>query len=139
MRHSPAILELIRLGLFTKEGNAWKESRNVAKPLFVRAELSDVDGFRKHVDRFMELVPRDGRTIDIGTYLNKLVRLTEHLLSLLSPRFSQPKPWVSMEACDLTNSRYYSFSTVEANSCLEQHLAHKTTTPHEQTSSSLLL
>lgn len=67
------ILRVIGLGIFTKEGAAWKQSRDLLKPLFMRAELSDVDRFRKHVDRMLSLIPRDGSTIDLKPLLGKMV------------------------------------------------------------------
>lgn len=68
------IMRVIGLGIFTKEGAAWKMSRDLLKPLFMRAELSDVDRFKKHVDRMLSLIPRDGSTIDLKPLLGKTVR-----------------------------------------------------------------
>ncbi|EXV06678.1 cytochrome P450 [Metarhizium robertsii] len=66
------ILRLIGHGIFTKDGPAWKHSRDALKPLFLRAELSDVDRFKKHVDRMLSLIPRDGRTVDLKPLICRL-------------------------------------------------------------------
>ncbi|KHO02101.1 Cytochrome P450 family protein [Metarhizium album ARSEF 1941] len=66
------ILRLIGHGIFTKDGPAWKHSRDTLKPLFLRAELSDVDRFKKHVDRMLSLIPRDGSTVDLKPLVCKL-------------------------------------------------------------------
>ncbi|KAG8420108.1 hypothetical protein J3459_011384 [Metarhizium acridum] len=59
------ILRLVGYGIFTKDGPDWKHSRDALKPLFLRAELSDVDRFKKHVDRMLSSIPRDGSTVDL--------------------------------------------------------------------------
>lgn len=60
-------------GIFSQDGASWRRSRDLIKPLFVRAELSDIDSFEVHVDRFLSLIPRDGSTVDLHPLLLKLV------------------------------------------------------------------
>lgn len=60
-------------GIFSEDGPAWKRSRDLVKPVFSRSELSDIDSFCFHVDRFLDLIPRDGSTIDLQSPLHKLV------------------------------------------------------------------
>ncbi|KAG5946943.1 hypothetical protein E4U53_006504 [Claviceps sorghi] len=69
---SQAALRFLGLGVFTKDGSGWKHSRDLLRPLFKRAELSDVDRFKKHVDRMLDLIPRDGRTVNMAPLLGKL-------------------------------------------------------------------
>ncbi|KAG6040619.1 hypothetical protein E4U41_007683 [Claviceps citrina] len=69
---SQAVLQFLGLGVFTKDGSSWKHSRDLLRPLFKRAELSDVDRFKKHVDRMLNLIPRDGRTVNMAPLLGKL-------------------------------------------------------------------
>ncbi|KAG6005359.1 hypothetical protein E4U21_000210 [Claviceps maximensis] len=69
---SKAALQFLGLGVFTKDGSGWKHSRELLRPLFKRAELSDIDRFKKHVDRMLDLVPGDGRTVDMAPLLGKL-------------------------------------------------------------------
>ncbi|KAG6118006.1 hypothetical protein E4U14_007320 [Claviceps sp. LM454 group G7] len=69
---SKAVLQFLGLGVFTKDGSSWKRSRDLLRPLFKRAELSDIDRFKKHVDRMLNLIPRDGRTVNMAPLLGKL-------------------------------------------------------------------
>ena len=64
---------LLGNGIFSQDGMSWKRSRDLIKPLFMRAELSDIDSFRVHVDRFLNLIPRDGSTVDLHPLLLRLV------------------------------------------------------------------
>ena len=61
-------------GIFSQDGALWKHSRDIIKPLFTRAEISDVDSFRLYADRMFSLIPSDGSTVDIHPLLLKLVR-----------------------------------------------------------------
>ncbi|KAG5987136.1 hypothetical protein E4U43_005223 [Claviceps pusilla] len=69
---SGPMLRFTGLGILTNEGAAWRRSRDLIKPLFVRAELGDVVRFKRHVDRLMEVLPRDGRTVDLMPWMAKL-------------------------------------------------------------------
>ena len=55
------------------DGPIWKPSRALVKPIFARAELSDMDHLAVFADRFMELLPKDGGTVDVQPLLHKLV------------------------------------------------------------------
>ena len=55
------------------DGPIWKPSRALVKPTFTRAEISDIDQLASFADRFMELVPGDGSTIDMQPLLHRLV------------------------------------------------------------------
>ena len=68
-----ALSPLLGNGIFSQDGASWKYSRDLIKPLFLRAELSDIDSFKLHVNRFLNLVPRDGSTVDLHPLLLKLV------------------------------------------------------------------
>lgn len=75
-RRTNSLLPFLGRGIFSEDGVAWKRSRDLVKPLFKRAEFSDVDGFRQHADKFFKLIPSDGRTVDLKPLLGKLVRIT---------------------------------------------------------------
>lgn len=62
-------------GIISEEGVAWKRAQNMVKPIFSRSELSDVESFRLHVERFLNLIPRDGSTVNMQPYLQNLVFL----------------------------------------------------------------
>ncbi|KAG6022997.1 hypothetical protein E4U40_004206 [Claviceps sp. LM458 group G5] len=66
------MLRFIGPGILTNEGAAWRRSRNLIKPLFKRAELSDVMRFERHVDRLMKVLPRDGQTVDLMPWMAKV-------------------------------------------------------------------
>ena len=57
----------------SSDGVEWKHSRNLVKPVFSRSELSDTDGLGVFIDQFLDLIPRDGPTVDIQPLLHKLV------------------------------------------------------------------
>ena len=61
-------------GIFSQDGAIWKHSRDIIKPLFTRAEVSDVDSFKIYVDRMLSLIPGDGATVDIHPLLLKMVQ-----------------------------------------------------------------
>jgi hypothetical protein len=69
---------LIGPGILSLDGPAWERVRELVKPVFPRAQLSDFESFEHHVDRFIELIPKDGGIVEIQAPLHKLV-----LLSLL--------------------------------------------------------
>ena len=60
-------------GILSSDGALWKRSRDLIKPIFARSELSDVNSLGSHMDRFLNIFPRDGSTIDIQPLLQKLV------------------------------------------------------------------
>lgn len=60
-------------GVFTHDGEFWKESKSMIKPIFDRAEVADLDNFEVHVSRFLDLIPKDSSTFDIRSLLKRLV------------------------------------------------------------------
>ena len=52
-------------GIFAAEGAHWKHSRSIIKPIFARAELENMSMMAKHVDRFINLLPRNSETFDV--------------------------------------------------------------------------
>lgn len=72
-----ALAPFLGNGIFSQDGAPWKHSRDIIKPLFTRAELSDIESFKVHVDRFLSLIPRDGGTVDLQPLLLKMVRELE--------------------------------------------------------------
>lgn len=77
------MLRFIGPGILTNEGAAWRRSRNLIKPLFKRAELSDVVRFERHVDRLMKVLPRDGQTVDLMPWMAKVVSIRNAFLTSL--------------------------------------------------------
>ena len=58
------------------DGPIWKYARGMVKPIFARAELSDLDHLASYADRFLELLPDDGSELDMRPLLQRLVSVT---------------------------------------------------------------
>ncbi|CZR52720.1 related to n-alkane-inducible cytochrome P450 [Phialocephala subalpina] len=58
--------------ILSHHGSVWKRARAMVKPIFARAELSDIDHFALYTDRFMELLPNDGSMVDIQPLVRRL-------------------------------------------------------------------
>lgn len=59
-------------GIFSSDGPRWKLSRDMIMPLFKRAEVRSTAMFKRHVDRLIAQIPRDGSTIDVQPLLKKM-------------------------------------------------------------------
>jgi cytochrome P450 len=59
-------------GIFTNEGAAWKHSREMLRPCFERSQVADVSLFEKHVNRLVDVLPKDGTTVDLQPLLQEL-------------------------------------------------------------------
>ena len=77
-----ALSPLLGDGIFSQDGASWKHSRDLIKPLFTRAELSDIDSLKVHVDHFLDLIPRDGSSVDLQPLLLKMVRQSQLVTSI---------------------------------------------------------
>lgn len=60
-------------GLMTTDGPQWVHARALIKPIFKRSRISDFDSFEIHFRPFLNLLPRDGATVDIQPLLQRLV------------------------------------------------------------------
>ena len=56
---------LLGEGIFTTDGAAWQHSRDLLRPNFTRSQISDLPMFEKHVSNLIQVIPRDGSTIDL--------------------------------------------------------------------------
>ncbi|KAF4627950.1 hypothetical protein G7Y89_g10205 [Cudoniella acicularis] len=56
---------LMAQGIFTADGPIWARSRALIRPTFARSEISNFSSLEKHVSRFLDLIPRDGSTVDL--------------------------------------------------------------------------
>ena len=61
-------------GITTTDGADWKHARDLVTPTFARAELSDISRLVPFVDKLIELIPRDGSTVDMQPLLHRMVR-----------------------------------------------------------------
>lgn len=62
--------------ILSHHGPVWKRARAMVKPIFARAELSDIDHLASYTDRFMELLPNDGSMVDIQPLVRRLVSVS---------------------------------------------------------------
>ena len=63
----------IRRGLLVSDGQEWKMSRAILRPLFQKSQHADLPGFEVHVQRLIALIPKDEETFDIQPLLCRLV------------------------------------------------------------------
>lgn len=57
------------------DGESWSLSRRLVKPIFARAELTDLDSFASCTKKFMKLIPGElDETFDIQPLMHRLVR-----------------------------------------------------------------
>ena len=85
LRYGPSV-PLLGSGIFTTDGPQWEHSKDLIKPIFARAQISDLRYFEKHVRRMLDSLPRDGSTVDLQDILKFLVSSTSrgcHMYSSL--------------------------------------------------------
>ncbi|KAF2113244.1 cytochrome P450 monooxygenase [Lophiotrema nucula] len=61
-------------GITVTEGERWAARRKLIKPAFDAVHISNLEnrGLEKHVERLMELLPRDGETVDLMPLFKRL-------------------------------------------------------------------
>lgn len=69
---APPATPLVAGGVFTTDGADWAHSRGLIKPCFARAQVADLVSLKVHVDRLVELIPKDGSTFDLQTLFSRL-------------------------------------------------------------------
>lgn len=63
---------LLGRGIFTTDGQAWAHSREMLRPNFVRAQVSDLATFETHVGHLIDAIPTDGSTINLSPLFFRL-------------------------------------------------------------------
>ena len=63
----------IRRGLLVSDGQEWKMSRGMLRPLFKKSQHADLPSLEIHVQRLMKLIPEEGESFDIQPLLCRLV------------------------------------------------------------------
>lgn len=66
------LIPFLGQGIFSSDGAKWQHSRDMLRPNFVRTQISDTHMFERHVQRLIELIPRDGANIDLQKSFSKL-------------------------------------------------------------------
>ena len=85
-------------GIFSQDGLAWKHSRELIKPTFARAEIANLVPLASYTDQLLELMPKDGRTIDIQPLLHRFVSCTLFLLPSSHPRLLKTNFFMAMDS-----------------------------------------
>jgi len=52
-------------GIFNRSGVAWQRSRDMLRPHFARSQIADLPMIEKHIPPLLNLIPRDGSTVDL--------------------------------------------------------------------------
>ena len=71
-RRKAAFSPLLGKGIFSVDGAAWQHSRDLLRPNFVRSQVGDLDTFEVHVNHLLDMIPRDGSTIDLSDLFFRL-------------------------------------------------------------------
>ncbi|KAI0379575.1 cytochrome P450 [Hypomontagnella monticulosa] len=67
-----AMKPMAGLGLIDTDGTVWAYHRRMAKTMFSRAQINDPTNFGVHFRRMMQLLPRDGSTVDLRPLFDKM-------------------------------------------------------------------
>ena len=71
-------------GVFSTDGAYWRHSRELIRPMFARALVTDFTAFDVHLNRMMQRIPRNGSTFDLQALLKLMVRVLQRLTPCLS-------------------------------------------------------
>ena len=64
-RRKEAFVPLLGHGIFTTDGAAWHNSRELLRPNFVRSQVGDLATFEIHVDQLIKAIPKDCSTVNL--------------------------------------------------------------------------
>jgi cytochrome P450 len=67
-------------GIFNSDGAYWERSRALIRPTFNKANLANLAGFELHLKKLIDIIPRDGSTVDLQALLHKLVSVVPDAL-----------------------------------------------------------
>ncbi|KAF7880338.1 uncharacterized protein EAF02_007184 [Botrytis sinoallii] len=67
-----AFSPLLGDGVFSTDGPFWEHSRALIRPTFTRYNVANFPAFEIHLQRFLKLIPRDGRTVNLSSLLDDL-------------------------------------------------------------------
>lgn len=70
----PATERFMGRGIFNSDGIFWEQARTLTKPIFARAQISNLEYMEKRVDILLGMIPRDGSTVDLLPLFKRLVQ-----------------------------------------------------------------
>ena len=59
-------------GILTTDGAFWEHSRALVRPTFARAQIANLSSLEVHVSRMIDLIPKDGSTVDLQPLFARL-------------------------------------------------------------------
>ncbi|KAK6600719.1 cytochrome p450 alkane [Botrytis cinerea] len=59
-------------GIFNIDGSSWKQTHLATKPIFARAQISNLDVLEELMDVLLAIIPHDGTTVDLLPLLKRL-------------------------------------------------------------------
>ena len=62
-------------GAFTVDGEAWKKSRDMLKPVFKRTAISDMSRLERHLEELFSELKREGYRVDLQSHFVRMVSL----------------------------------------------------------------
>lgn len=65
--------QFVGFGVVTTDGAVWEHSRALIKPIFARKQIANLHSFGTHVTYMIDLIPRDGSTVDLQMLIKRLV------------------------------------------------------------------
>lgn len=90
--------QFIGFGVVTTDGVVWEHSRELIKPIFARKQIANLHSFGTHVTYMIDLIPRDGSTVDLQMLIKRLVSrlwtmcITKILIAILAISSSIRQP-----------------------------------------------
>ena len=60
-----ALGPLLGEGIFTSDSRRWEHSRALVRPSFVKAQISEMGLFERHVSELLSQIPKNGDTVDL--------------------------------------------------------------------------
>ncbi|TGO25480.1 hypothetical protein BPAE_0079g00270 [Botrytis paeoniae] len=67
-----AFYPLLGNGVLSTDGPFWEHSRALIRPTFTRLNVANFPAFEIHLQKFLKLIPRDGRTVNLSPLLDDL-------------------------------------------------------------------
>ena len=64
-RRKHAFVPLLGHGIFTTDGAAWHNSRELLRPNFARSQVGDLAMYEIHIDQLIKSIPKDGSTVNL--------------------------------------------------------------------------
>ncbi len=59
-------------GIMTTDGAFWEHSRALMRPTFSRLQIANLSAYSVHVDRLIDLIPKDGSNVDLQPLFARL-------------------------------------------------------------------